>query len=255
MARGTVADSNFLQPIFSAFGLIASIVSAVAPFFAQSQLQNFFVTPELSLASSIISVILGILLSWYFVSMNAYIDIPVGIKKDRGKGFNEPWKRITERGLVLLVLLVCLVCFATFFLLRMTDSYIYGVAQALVYIVFFVGLIGAFALLFISSKRTHDWQQQAANTGSIVFETLERNGTVKSGIEILHNTTVSQQELMNVGLGGEFGAVRLIVKTVPQDSATFEVYLSPDYSRLLAALPMNPNKNDAQTEKMPPKKA
>ena len=238
MARSSSED-NFLQPIFSAFGLIASVLSAVAPLFAQAQLQGFFVAPELSLPSSVVSVILGVLLSWQFVSMNGFIDIPIGIKRNRGRGYDEPWKSIRDRGLITIILILCFVIFMAFFWLKGMDGYVFGLLQAGLYVLFFTLLIGAFSLLFISAKRTHEYQQQAANTGRIVFETLEKNGVVKSGIEILHNSSsVSPDELAQAGLAGEYNVKRLVVKTVPQTQAMLTVYTTHDYTRLIAALPV-----------------
>jgi hypothetical protein len=242
MARSS-EETNFLQPIFSAFGLIASILSAVAPLFAQSRLSRFFVVEELSLPASVISVILGILLSWFFISINGFIHIPIGIKKDRGHGYEEAWKNINDRNFVPIVLVLCLAIFAGFFYFSQEQGFSYGVAQATLYVVFFALLIAAFSLLFIKTKHAHESKQEISNTGNIVFDTLERNGDVRAGVKILHNTQLDfgSQELTDAGLSSSEGIVkRLIVEIVPQEKMAMRLYMSYDYKKLLAAFPYNP---------------
>lgn len=254
MASSNSNETNFLQPIFAAFGLIASILSAVAPLFAQSRLDRFFINQALSLPSSIISVILGILLSWQFISANGFINIPVGIKKMRGNGYNEPWKTITDRNMVGLLIPICIAIFIGFFWLETQQGELLGILQAALYILFFTLLIGAFSLLFITTKRSHEWEQQIANTGSIVFETLERNGAVESGIKILHNTNIDAQQLQKIGIYNEYGMIKsLIVQTVEQQTKTLQVYLSSDYKRLLSALPIDTEEPADRTKEKPKK--
>ena len=99
-------DSSFLQPILSVLGLIISSFSAIAPLFAQAQLSKFFIDDRLSLPASIVSVVFGILLSWYLISINGYVSISIGIKKERGAGYPQPWKEINNKNVIPIVLIV-----------------------------------------------------------------------------------------------------------------------------------------------------
>ncbi len=235
-------NGNFLQPIFSTFGLIISLLSAVSPIFAQAQLGKYFLNSDLSLPASIVSVLLGIVLSWHLIARKGYIRIAIGIQKNRGNGYNEAWKYITGDNVITLIVTAMIILFGLFFGLNQLDGYIYAVIQATVYVLFFTFLIAIFSQLLARTKGDYEWEQQIANTGSIVYETLERNGTVTAGIQIRHNTqTQDASELEKAGIDPRehFMVRRLIVETVPQTSQVLRVYMSSDYKRMLAAIPIS----------------
>lgn len=230
-------DSNFLQPILSVLGLIISSFSAIAPLFAHAQLSKFFIDDKLSLPASIVSVVFGILLSWYLISINGYISISIGIKKERGAGYPQPWKEINNRNVIPIVLIVSTFLFFAFFAISQRTDFIWSVAQVVVYVIFFTLIIGTFSLLIAQTKSRFQWEQQIANTGSLVYETLERNGAVNSGIRIIQNTQViDTQELIDLKIDPHENLLirRLTVETVSQKSERMIVFISSDYQQLIA---------------------
>jgi hypothetical protein len=242
-------DNNFLQPIFSLLGLVVSGFSAIAPLFAQSQLARFFVNEQLSLPASLVSIILGILFSWYLINIHGFINIPIGIKKNRGNGYNQPWKEVNERNAVPIIIVVAITLLVTFFVLQQQTGDVWAVAQMAVYVIFFTLVIGTFSMLVAQTKNRFEWEQQIANTGSIVYETLERNGAVKSGIRIVQNTQVTNpDELIEYGIdpSEQLLARRLVIETVKQDRQRMIVYISSDYQRLITTVPVDEKEsNDA----------
>lgn len=244
-------DSNFLQPILSVLGLIISSFSAIAPLFAHAQLSKFFIDDKLSLPASIVSVVFGILLSWYLISINGYISISIGIKKERGAGYLQPWKEINDKNVTPIVLIVSTFLFFTFFVISQRTDFIWAVAQVVIYVIFFTLIIGTFSLLIAQTKNRFRWEQQIANTGSLVYETLERNGAVNSGIRIIQNTQViDAQELidLNIDPRENFLTRRLTVETISQKSEQMVVFMSPDYQQLIATKPMDNYKGNKTKE-------
>ena len=244
-------DSNFLQPILSVLGLIISSFSAIAPLFAHAQLSKFFIDDKLSLPASIVSVVFGILLSWYLISINGYISISIGIKKERGAGCPQPWKEINDKNVTPIVLIVSTFLFFTFFVISQRTDFIWAVAQVVIYVIFFTLIIGTFSLLIAQTKNRFRWEQQIANTGSLVYETLERNGAVNSGIRIIQNTQViDAQELidLNIDPRENFLTRRLTVETISQKSEQMVVFMSPDYQQLIATKPMDNYKGNKTKE-------
>ena len=241
-------DSNFLQPILSVLGLIISSFSAIAPLFAHAQLSKFFIDDKLSLPASIVSVVFGILLSWYLISINGYISISIGIKKERGAGYPQPWKEINDKNVTPIVLIVSTFLFFTFFAISQRTDFIWAVAQVVIYVIF---IIGTFSLLIAQTKNRFQWEQRIANTGSLVYETLERNGAVNSGIRIIQNTQViDTQELidLNIDPRENFLTRRLTVETISQKSEQMVVFMSPDYQQLIATKPMDNYKGNKTKE-------
>lgn len=244
-------DSNFLQPILSVLGLIISGFSAIAPLFAHAQLSKFFINDRLSLPASIVSVVFGILLSWYLISINGYFSISIGIKKERGAGYPQPWKEINNKNVTPIVLIVSTFLFFTFFAISQRTDFIWAVAQVVIYVIFFTLIIGTFSLLIAQTKNRFQWEQRIANTGSLVYETLERNGAVNSGIRIIQNTQViDTQELidLNIDPRENFLARRLTVETISQKSEQMVVFMSPDYQQLIATKPMDNHKGNKTKE-------
>lgn len=244
-------DSSFLQPILSVLGLIISSFSAIAPLFAQAQLSKFFIDDRLSLPASIVSVVFGILLSWYLISINGYVSISIGIKKERGAGYPQPWKEINNKNVIPIVLIVSTFLFFTFFAIGQRTDFIWAVVQVVIYVIFFTLIIGTFSLLIAQTKNRFQWEQQIANTGSLVYETLERNGAVNSGIRIIQNTQViDTQELidLNIDPRENFLTRRLTVETISQKSEQMVVFMSPDYQQLIATKPMDNYKGNKTKE-------
>ena len=244
-------DSSFLQPILSVLGLIISSFSAIAPLFAQAQLSKFFIDDRLSLPASIVSVVFGILLSWYLISINGYISISIGIKKERGAGYPQPWKEINNKNVIPIVLIVSTFLFFTFFAISQRTDFIWAAAQVVIYVIFFTLIIGTFSLLIAQTKNRFQWEQQIANTGSLVYETLERNGAVNSGIRIIQNTqAIDTQELidLNIDPRENFLTRRLTVETISQKSEQMVVFMSPDYQQLIATKPMDNYKGNKAKE-------
>ncbi len=240
-------DGSFLQPILSVLGLIVSSFSAVTPLFAQAQVSNFFVDAKLSLPASVMSVIFGVLLSWHLINLNGFINIPIGKKKDRGAGYPQPWKEINDRNIIPIVLVVSSLLFFAFFVVGQETMFIWAVAQVVLYILFFTLIIGMFSLLIAQTRNRFQWQQQVANTGSLVYETLERNGTLNSGIRILQNTQPTDtKELINLGINPseQFLMRRLVVETISQKSEKMIVFMSSDYQRLIMSVPVSESKED-----------
>ncbi len=234
-------SSSFLQPILSVLGLIVSALTAVAPLFAQSQLDSFFLDKTLSLTASVVSIILGVLLSWYLISLNGYINIPIGVRKDRGNGYRQSWRQIDDNNAVPTVIILSIILFVGFFVIGQQEGYYWAIGQVAVYILFFTLIIGTFSYLIAQTKNRYEWKQQVASTGTHVYETLERNGIVKSGIKIIQNTQVTNlEELDSLGISRNEQILmkRLVVETVKQDPHQLIVFMSSDYERLITAVPV-----------------
>ena len=231
-------NDSFLQPILSVLGLIVSGFSAISPMFAQAQLSKFFIDDRLSLPASMVSIVFGILLSWWVINIKGIFRIPIGIKKERGAGYLQPWKEINNNNVFPVVLIISTILFFAFFAIGHNANFLCAVIQVVVYIIFFTIIIGTFSLLIAQTKNQFQWEQEVANTGSLVYATLERNGAVNSGIRIIQNNQiVDVQELITLGLNpGKYLLIRkLVVETVSQESKCMEVLVSPDYQELISA--------------------
>ena len=76
-------DSNF-QNIISILGLIAAFIAAIIPLFGQSELDKYFVGTSFVVPITILTIIIGIPLSWNIIENHKMIMIPV---KKRGSEY------------------------------------------------------------------------------------------------------------------------------------------------------------------------
>lgn len=69
-------DSSF-QNVISILGLVAAFITAMIPLFSQSELGRFFVDTSFVVPITILTIIIGIPLSWNIIENYKIVMIPV----------------------------------------------------------------------------------------------------------------------------------------------------------------------------------
>lgn len=235
---------SFFQPIISTLGLASALIGSLLPIIGRSSVRVYFIRPELSIPSSIVAFLIGITSFWLISRYFRFINIPFGKVIDRGKGYPEPRKYITNSLLILLFLFLDLILFVLFFYISFNKSFassiFWGLAQSFFYIIFFIFLISIFAFLITSTMDLFKYQEQRENFPIILFNTLEKNRLIHPGIAIYENRPIFGDELIKEGLPGIFSARRVRFITVPHEEEIIEVIVSNDGIEILKVLKKEP---------------
>lgn len=128
-------DSSF-QNIISILGLVAAFITAMVPLFSQSELGRFFVDTSFVVPITILTIIIGIPLSWNIIENYKIIMIPVKKRGSERPGY------IVSRHIVWILIVLTTVLLVLFFVARELQWQPY--IQYIIYPVFFLNLFATF---------------------------------------------------------------------------------------------------------------
>lgn len=229
-------DSNF-QNIVSILGLIAAFIAAAIPLFGRSELNKYFIDTSFVAPVTILTVIVGIPLSWNIIENHKMIMIPV---KKRGSAY-PGYIRLPH--VIWFLTLLSTVLLIAFFVAKELNWPPF--AQYIIYPIFFLSMFATFSLLLASSIGRIEYETQKATMPYRILKTLENNGLVKPKIKVIENISVQDSDYMQkeLAIPNEFGGVRLV--TVEVDNRKIRAILSGDLSTLLRQIePAEEAKND-----------
>lgn len=216
-------DSSF-QNIISILGLVAAFIAAIIPLFGQSELDKYFVGTSFVVPITILTIIIGIPLSWNIIENHKMIMIPV---KKRGREY-PGYIRLHHIVWVLITLATTLLIL--FFVARELRWQPY--VQYIIYPAFFLSIFATFSLLLASAMRRLGYENEKAAMPYKILKTLESNGLVQPKIKVLENISIQDSDFIRTQLNipNEFG-VRLV--TVEVDGHEIKAILTQDLSQLL----------------------
>lgn len=228
-------QEDFFQPVLSTLGLISSVIATLIPLFPIEQVKNLFVEKQFIGVVSSSTFLLGFIIVWMVIELKlGYINMPIGFKKERGNGYLEPWYTLTPTQSISLMIFVDVLLLTAYLALSQFTGFIFGIIQALIYIIFFLILIAAFAIIYSLSKMGHEYNDQKLNFQKTVFDTLERNGHISSALEIKEVYQLNGDDLKRLGVPGFQPLGKLvIVKTVRQEEKELHCILSSDCKEII----------------------
>lgn len=217
-------DSNF-QNIISILGLIAAFIAAAVPLFGQSELNKYFIDTSFVAPITILTVIIGIPLSWNIIENHKSIMIPV---KKRGSEY-PGYIRLPH--IIWFLTLLSMSLLIAFFVAKELNwpSFV----QYIIYPIFFLSTFATFSLLLASSIGRMEYDNQRVAIPRRILKTLENNGLVKPKIKIIENISIQNSDYIRdkLGIPNEFGGVRIV--TVEVDNREVRAILSDDLTMLL----------------------
>lgn len=227
-------DSSF-QNVISILGLVAAFITAMIPLFSQSELGRFFVDTSFVVPITILTIIIGIPLSWNIIENYKIVMIPVKKRGSERPGY------IVSRHIVWILIVLTTVLLVLFFVARELRWQPY--IQYIIYPVFFLNLFATFSLLLASAMWRSEYENDQATTPYRILRTLERNGLVQPRIKVIENMIEQDGDFIQTKLNiqNESG-VRLV--TVEIDGERISAILTRDLSQLLRKIePSNDKKS------------
>lgn len=227
-------DSSF-QNVISILGLVAAFITAMIPLFSQSELGRFFVDTSFVVSITILTIIIGIPLSWNIIENYKIVMIPVKKRGSERPGY------IVSRHIVWILIVLTTVLLVLFFVARELRWQPY--IQYIIYPVFFLNLFATFSLLLASAMERSRYENDQATTPYRILRTLERNGLVQPRIKVIENMIEQDSDFIQTKLNiqNEPG-VRLV--TVEVDGERISAILTHDLSQLLRKIEPSNNKEN-----------
>lgn len=225
-------DSNF-QNIISILGLVAAFIAAIIPLFSQSELDKYFVGTSFVVPITILTIIIGIPLSWNIIENHKVIMIPV-----KKRGFEYPGY-IKSHHIVWVLVILATTLLILFFAARELRWQPY--IQYIIYPVFFLSIFATFSLLLASAVGRSEYENGKAAMPYKILRTLESNGLVQPKIKVLENVSIQDGDFIHTQLNipNEF-SVRQV--TVEVDGHEIKAILTQDLSQLLRKIEPSSNK-------------
>lgn len=227
-------DSSF-QNVISILGLVAAFITAMIPLFSQSELGRFFVDTSFVVPITILTIIIGIPLSWNIIENYKIVMIPVKKRGSERPGY------IVSRHIVWILIVLTTVLLVLFFVARELRWQPY--IQYIIYPVFFLNLFATFSLLLASAMERSRYENDQATTPYRILRTLEHNGLVQPRIKVIENMIEQDSDFIQTKLNiqNEPG-VRLV--TVEVDGERISAILTHDLSQLLRKIEPSNNKEN-----------
>lgn len=227
-------DSSF-QNVISILGLVAAFITAMIPLFSQSELGRFFVDTSFVVPITILTIIIGIPLSWNIIENYKIVMIPVKKRGSERPGY------IVSRHIVWILIVLTTVLLVLFFVAR--ELRWHPCIQYIIYPVFFLNLFATFSLLLASAMERSRYENDQATTPYRILRTLERNGLVQPRIKVIENMIEQDSDFIQTKLNiqNEPG-VRLV--TVEVDGERISAILTHDLSQLLRKIEPSNNKEN-----------
>jgi hypothetical protein len=205
-----------------------SFIVAISPLLPFNNVSSYFVEQKYAWPASILSLILGLIISWLVFTFYSYLEWRIGTKKE-GE-YSVPRWRIGPTGIIWLFNALIVVLFILFFV---TNN---GLFQAVMYIVLFSIIIFVFSFLVSMTKARYEYISSKDNEAERIFGTLEKNRLISPGIAIYANEPITQEERQSLHIKN-FGMLRKIrVETVVQEKEHIEVVLTDDCRQLIKVL-------------------
>lgn len=227
-------DSSF-QNIISILGLVAAFITAMIPLFSQSELGRFFVDTSFVVPITILTIIIGIPLSWNIIENYKIIMIPVKKRGSERPGY------IVSRHIVWILIVLTTVLLVLFFVARELQWQPY--IQYIIYPVFFLNLFAIFSLLLASAIWRSEYENDQATTPYRILRTLERNGLVQPRIKVIENTIEQDSDFIQTKLNIQNEPVVRLV-TVEIDGERISAILTRDLSQLLRKIEPSNDKDN-----------
>ena len=205
------------------------------PLFSQSELGRFFVDTSFVVPITILTIIIGIPLSWNIIENYKIVMIPVKKRGSERPGY------IVSRHIVWILIVLTTVLLVLFFVAR--ELRWQPCIQYIIYPVFFLNLFATFSLLLASAMERSRYENDQATTPYRILRTLERNGLVQPRIKVIENMIEQDSDFIQTKLNiqNEPG-VRLV--TVEVDGERISAILTHDLSQLLRKIePSNDKKS------------
>lgn len=199
--------NDFLQPIISTLGLGVSVFSSLLPFMSDSFISTLLLDKNYINIASMLAFIIGIIVVWVFVELKPYPQLPLGKMKDRGKGYPEYWKIIKPVGFIGVLVFLCSSLAFIFILFDAleAESKVMALLQAVIYFLFFLGLVSIFGLLFSQTKSKYVFDSERELFPVILLNTLQNYGVVAKdfevvGVRLLTDNDVKKHNLVHFAL-------------------------------------------------------
>lgn len=222
------SEESFFKPVLSTLGLILSFIVAISPLLPFNQVSAYFIDQKYAWPASILSLILGLAISWLVFTFYSYLEWTIGSKKV-GE-YSQPRWRIGPTRIIWTLIFLIILLFLFFF------SISNGLFQAVSYIAFFSTIIFVFSLLVSITKARYEYIASKDTEAERIFSTLEKNRLISPGIAIYSNEPVTQIERERLDIKN-FGMLKKIrLETVVQEKEHIEVVLSDDCRELIKVL-------------------
>ena len=228
-------DSSF-QNIISILGLVAAFITAIVPLFSQSELGKFFVDPSFVAPVTILTIIIGIPLSWNIIENHKIIMIPVKKRGSERPGY------IVSHHIVWILIALATILLVLFFVARELRWHSY--IQYIIYPVFFLSLFATFSLLLASTMGRSEYENEKATMPYRILRTLESNGLVRPRIKVIENVIEQDGDFIQTKLNIQ-NEPRVRLVTVEIDDERISAILTNDLSQLLRMIePSNEKRNE-----------
>lgn len=227
-------DSSF-QNIISILGLVAAFITAMVPLFSQSELGRFFVDPSFVAPVTILTIIIGIPLSWNIIENYKIIMIPVKKRGSERPGY------IVSHHIVWILIALTTILLVLFFVAR--ELRWYPCIQYIIYPVFFLSLFATFSLLLASTMGRSEYENEKATMPYRILRTLESNGLVRPRIKVIENTIEQDSDFIQTKLNIQNEPVVRLV-TVEIDGERISAILTRDLSQLLRKIEPSNDKDN-----------
>lgn len=232
MTQSFSEEENYLQPVSSLLGLMISIGSSLTPIIKNGFVYSLFLNKDLAVPSSALSFVTSFLFIW--VSSNyKHINLDIGARKDRGRGFYEPQFRInTNSFLVILSIIVLIIGWLFIFLSKFSEFIDLAYLQSLLYILFFTLLSSIFSILFSNARDMSQYREERRNFSLKIQELLERNGLLGKTTEILENRLLTPEE-GNTFKVPHFSTKKIVVSSEQREKKVIELLISVDGEEII----------------------
>lgn len=233
-------SENFAQTIISTLGLVIALITAILPLFTKDFIASLFINTKLATAASFLSFMVGSAILWQILEFQPYPQLNLGKIQDRGRGYPESWLYLSPTNIIWLLILLDIITSLVFFSLSASTSNLFlEIIQTLSYILFFLGLITIFAILFSQTRQKFIWQDNRDTFSQTVFETLEKYRLIKPWIEIYENRLLTQQEMLDEKVIGMGLLKKITVRTSIQTKEVIKFIVSSDGKEIIKVLKKN----------------
>lgn len=223
-----IKEDSFFKPVLSTLGLIISFIAVLTPLFPLGKIDSYFIDSKIAIPASLISVILGIAISWTVFAFHSYLEWRFGSKKV--DNYTVPRITIGPTKIIWILISTTVILFYLFFIVQ--DSLV----QAIIYILFFSTVIFIFSYLVSQTKARYAYLSDKDTEAERIFSTLEKNRLISPGIAIFRNEPLTQEEREKYNIRN-FGMLKKVqVETVVQVKEHIEVVMSDDYRELFRVL-------------------
>lgn len=237
-------NSKFYEPILSAAGVIASLVTALSPLFPSNPAGQLFLVEKFSKPSSLVAFVLSLGMIWAGGTFSPHFNwlIPkenLNIRRLFSRWVNVPPSQgfihfSTQHVAIVLVLIATGLFFEFIKLSELADQK-YGSLQSIVYILFFLVISYLFSLLLNYTKQTYEYGEKKREFPKAIQNLLENYGFLNTGIVVEENNQLSKQELSSYGVE-QFSGRHIKIKTKPQPELEKEFIISSDGQELYKEL-------------------